>query len=42
MDYVQTYLIAEVTKLRRLSPVWNNRRKKKSLSASARELIALA
>jgi len=42
MDYVQTYLIAEVTRLRRLSPAWNNRRKKKSLSASAQELIALA
>ena len=42
MDYVQTYLIAEVTKLRRLSPVWNSRRKKKSYSAPARELIAQA
>jgi cysteine desulfurase len=37
MDYVQSCLFAEVEKLRKLSPVWNNRnRKKKSSSASAR------
>lgn len=37
MDYVQSCLFAEVDKLRKLSPVWNNRnRKKKSSSASAR------
>ena len=34
MDYAQSCLFAEVAKLRKLSPVWNNR-KKTSSSASA-------
>jgi cysteine desulfurase len=33
MDYVQTCLIAEVAKLRKASPVWNSRHKKRSASA---------
>jgi cysteine desulfurase len=36
MDFVQTCLVEEVAKLRKLSPVWN-RKKKKSLSASAQD-----
>lgn len=37
MDYVQTCLFAEVAKLRKLSPVWNSRhKKKKSILATAK------
>jgi cysteine desulfurase len=35
IDYVLACLFAEVAKLRELSPVWNNRNRKKSSSASA-------
>ena len=38
MDYAQSCLFAEVAKLRKLSPVWSNRnRKKKGSSASVHD-----